>query len=383
MTSTGRPDSRLHVLIAMGTRPEIIKLAPVVWAARNHPNISTTVVHSGQHTDLAQPILEYFDIAPDIQLELMLTQTTLPGVFGSCMTRLGQVFQDRQPDVVVTQGDTATAAAISLAAFYARIPVVHVEAGLRTGDLSSPWPEEMNRRVATLSSALHCAPTEFAAQALLRESVPSAQIVITGNPVVDSLQWTMRREGIGTGCSADQSVRRRQERSVVLTAHRRENFGAPLEAICSAVLELAERFPDHQFHFITHPNPNAGPVVKRILEGRSSIHVVPAMSYPQFIRLMANASLLISDSGGIQEEAPTLGVPLLITRESTERPEAVHCGAAKLVGADSSRIVNAAAAILDTAGSEYRQTSTPNPFGDGQSGKRIIDTIWERWGKRD
>jgi UDP-N-acetylglucosamine 2-epimerase (non-hydrolysing) len=363
----------------MGTRPEIIKLAPVVWAARAHPAVDAIVCHSGQHSDLAEPMLEYFDIRPDVRLELMRSHGTLPSLFAGCMERIAQVIQETGPHVLVAQGDTATAAAMSLAAFYSRLPVVHVEAGLRTGDLSSPWPEEMNRRIATLASALHCAPTEYAAGQLRREGIAEPALCVTGNPVVDSLHWALQREGLARDAMQAQ---RQSHRSVVLTAHRRENFGQPLENICSAVLELAQRFPDHEFHFITHPNPQAGPVVKRILEGNSRIRVVPPLGYPQFVRLMATARLIISDSGGVQEEAPTLRVPLLITRLSTERPEVVHSGQAELVGTERQLIVARATEILragDDPGAHPLHATGINPFGDGRAGERIVEAICQRW----
>ncbi|MFO1063638.1 MAG: UDP-N-acetylglucosamine 2-epimerase (non-hydrolyzing) [Pirellulales bacterium] len=251
---------------------------------------------------------------------------------------------------------------------------MHVEAGLRTGDLMSPWPEEFNRRIATLSTSLHCAPTEYAASKLFTEGVRPETVGVTGNPVVDALRWTLAK------LSAANSSHTSDRPRVVLTAHRRENFGRPLENICSAVLELAEKFSNHEFHFITHPNPQAGPVVRSILDGRSAVRVVPPLSYPEFISLMAGARLLISDSGGIQEEAPTLGIPLLVTRESTERPEVVHCGAAELVGTDRDHIIDRAIAILSRPPGE--RNPRPNPFGDGRAGERIIEAIVDRFSHR-
>ncbi|MEZ6137885.1 MAG: UDP-N-acetylglucosamine 2-epimerase (non-hydrolyzing) [Pirellulaceae bacterium] len=364
--------SRLRVLIAMGTRPEIIKQAPLAWAAAEHPDIDPVICHSGQHADLADPMLDHFQIQPDVHLDLMRSHRTLPSLIGGCIGRSEAMFAEHKIDVVVVQGDTATTAAMSLAAFYARIPVVHVEAGLRTGDLQSPWPEELNRRVATLAASLHCAPTEFARQTLLAENVASERVFVSGNPVVDALQWTLAK-----ATAADASIVGDQP-LVVLTAHRRENFGKPLEAICSAVLELTNQFPDHRFVFVTHPNPQAGPVVRSILKGNSRIELAAPMSYPQFVQLMRGSRLIISDSGGIQEEAPTLGVPLLVTRKSTERPEAVQCGAAELVGTDSELIVSRAAFWL-RASQQNGKPKVCNPFGDGQAGQRIIEQIAARF----
>ncbi len=374
MSTTKQSNNKIRVMIAMGTRPEIIKLAPLIWAAECHPWIDLSVCHSGQHADLAEPMLDYFHIKPDIHLELMKSHSGLPALFGGCMTRADQVFREHSPQVVVTQGDTATCAAITLAAFYSRLPVVHVEAGLRTGDLFSPWPEELNRRLATLAADLHCAPTEYARDALIKEGVNPAKVFVSGNPVVDALQWTLQREGI-----KDLSKTRIAEKLVVLTAHRRENFGKPLESICSALLTLTERFQDHQFVFVTHPNPNAGPVVRRILDGQSRIRLAPPMSYPEFVGMMARARLIISDSGGIQEEAPTLGVPLLVTRNTTERPEAVHCGAAELIGTDEEQLVRRASVLLTDEGEHAKMVNATNPFGSGVAGKAIVDEIVKRY----
>lgn len=376
MTTKADSAAKLRVMIAMGTRPEIIKLAPLIWAANSHPMMDTIVCHSGQHADLAEPMLDYFQLKPNILLELMKSHSGLPSLFGGCMSRADEVFRDQRPDVVVTQGDTATCAAITLAAFYSRLPVVHVEAGLRTGDLFSPWPEELNRRIATLAADLHCAPTEFARDALLKEGVNPAKVILSGNTVVDALHWTLNREGI-----KDLSKTRESEKLVVLTAHRRENFGKPLESICSALLQLTERFQDHQFVFVTHPNPNAGPVVRRILEGQSRIKLAPPMSYPEFVGMMAKARLIISDSGGIQEEAPSLGVPLLVTRNTTERPEAVHCGAAELIGTDEALLVRRATELLTNRDSHAKMANASNPFGNGTAGKQIVDEIAIRYSK--
>jgi len=377
----------------MGTRPEIIKQAPLVWAARERSEVETIVIHSGQHSDLAEPMLSYFDIKPDIHLELMSSHATLTSLVGGCIQRMERVLVEAAADVIVVQGDTATSMAIALAGFYSRVPVVHVEAGLRTGDLSSPWPEEFNRRVVTLATDLHCAPTQYAVDKLLAEQVLPSKILLSGNPVVDALRWTLNRErpqqaSVSQANSSPDSGQHSAAQSnqsqplVVLTAHRRENFGKPLEAICAAVLELAETFVDHRFVFVTHPNPQAGPVVRSILDGRSRIELAPPMSYPEFVGLMSSSRLMISDSGGIQEEAPTLGVPLLVTRLSTERPEAVFSGAAELVGTDQELIVRRATELLTQASSGVALPARVNPFGDGTSGKKIIQEIISRYGAK-
>lgn len=371
---------KLRVMVAMGTRPEIIKLAPLIWEAKKHAEVEAIVCHSGQHSDLAEPMLEYFQVQPDVHLDLMKSYSNLPTLFGGCMQRMDKVFSEHHPQVVVTQGDTATCAAMSLAAFYSRIAVVHVEAGLRTGDLYSPWPEELNRRVATLAASLHCAPTEHARRVLLNEGVADGDILVSGNTVVDALKWTMERERLTLGSGKDRSGDFRP--LVVLTAHRRENFGKPLESICAAILELAERFADHRFVFVTHPNPNAGPTVRRILQGNSRIELAPPMSYPEFVRMMSQARLIISDSGGIQEEAPTLRIPLLVTRTCTERPEAVHCGAAELIGTDKDLLVARATELLTCEAAYQKMSQAKNPFGDGSAGKKIVQAMVSRFGNR-
>lgn len=368
------PDEKIKVLICMGTRPEIIKQAPVVWAARENSAVVPIVCHSGQHADLAEPMLSFFDVQPDIHLDLMKSHDSLASLVGGCIQELDQTLKTVHPNVVVVQGDTATSAATALACFYSRVPVVHVEAGLRTGDLQSPWPEEMNRRIATHATTLHCAPSRRAADHLYSEGVPAENVLVSGNPVVDALNWTLARPHTIVGNPNTDAP------AVLLTAHRRENFGAPLESICSAVLKLSEKFPDHHFRFVTHPNPQAGPVVQSILDGHSRIELVGPMSYQEFVYTMKSSRLIISDSGGIQEEAPTLKVPLLITRESTERPEAIDCGAAELVGTDCEHIVNRASALLSDRQTRRCMQTSENPFGNGQAGKTIIHEIVKRFG---
>jgi len=319
-------------------------------------------------------MLDYFQVDPDIELKLHNERPDLPNLFANYIARTTEVLQQVRPDVVVVQGDTATTAAIAMACFLeGTAKVVHVEAGLRTGLLHSPWPEEYNRRIATLSADLHCAPTDMARSKLLHEGVSQSSIEVCGNPVVDSLEWTLERES----CEA-----KHEKKQVVITAHRRENFGKPLENICEALIELSDRFADHEFHFVTHPNPQAGPTVRRILDGRSRVKLAPAMSYPEFIRLICGSKLVISDSGGVQEEAPTLGTPLLITRDSTERPEVLNVGAAELVGSDQDLILNRASCILEDSTVRHSMRVLENPFGDGKAGERIVDLILDRyWSK--
>jgi UDP-N-acetylglucosamine 2-epimerase (non-hydrolysing) len=357
------------LLVAMGTRPEIIKLAPIIHRADERDDFSVDVCHTGQHLDLAETVLDYFQIQPDFTFELMLTRPSLAQITAQCLIRFETLIAEHRYDAIIAQGDTATCASAALIGFFTKTPVVHVEAGLRTGNMQSPWPEEFNRRVAGLAASLHCAATPIAVENLVREGVSRDAIIQTGNTVIDALQWALsKEEARGEVPSSSPPV-------VLLTAHRRENFGEPLRRICNAVLRLARHHADHRFVFVTHPNPNAGAVVRELLGGRSNIQVHEPMSYDEFVRTASQSRLLISDSGGVQEEAPTLGVPLLITRESTERPEAVQCGAARLVGTSEQTIFEHANELLSDPSAHAKMTGIRNPFGDGNASEKILNSI--------
>lgn len=372
----------LRPLIVFGTRPEAVKMAPVIQACQERPDdIQPIVCVTGQHREMLDQITEYFGIDPDIDLSLMRPNQSLAELTARCLTRLDDVLAKYRPDCVVAQGDSTTAASAALAAFYRRMPLVHLEAGLRTGRVQSPWPEEMNRRVATLAAALHCAPTEGARQNLLREGVAEESIVVTGNTVVDALLQTVRSER-----GRDSFWRAKHDyltgrRMVLITGHRRENFGQPLSQICRAILMLAAEFPDVDFVFPIHLNPQVHEPVYRILRRHAdeNLHLLDPVGYPEFVWLMDQSSLIISDSGGVQEEAPSLGKRVLVTRETTERPEPVEAGMAELVGADVRRIVERAGVLLSGAGPTVRPLSTINPYGDGQAAPRIVDEIIQRF----
>lgn len=372
----------LRPLIVFGTRPEAVKMAPVIQACwERADDVQPIVCVTGQHREMLDQITEYFGIDPDVDLSLMRPNQSLAELTARCLTRLDDVLAKYRPDCVVVQGDTTTTASAALAAFYRRVPLVHVEAGLRTGRMKSPWPEEMNRRVATLAAALHCAPTEGARQNLLREGVPGESIIVTGNTVIDALLETVRRERGRDGFWSAKHDYLKGRRMVLITGHRRENFGQPMSRICRAILMLAAEFPDVDFVFPIHVNPQVHEPVYRILRRHAdeNLHLLDPVGYPEFVWLMDRSSLIISDSGGVQEEAPSLGKRVLITRQTTERPELLESGMAELVGADVRRIVERAGVLLSGAGPVAKPVSTINPYGDGQAAPRIVDEIVRRF----
>lgn len=366
----------LRPLLVFGTRPEAIKMAPVVRACRARPSeIEPIVCLTGQHREMLAQVTEYFGITHDVDLDLMRPNQTLAGLTARCIERIDEVLAERQPDCVVAQGDTTTVMCASLAAFYRRIPFVHVEAGLRTGDIFSPFPEEMNRRVATLATALHCAPTERSRQNLLREGVADETIHVTGNTVIDALLWSVERER-AAGCSwAEKHAMLGDRRMVLITGHRRENFGGGFENICRAIAELAARFPDVAFVYPVHLNPNVQEPVRRLLSECRNVHLLPPAPYPEFVWLMDRSTLILTDSGGVQEEAPSLKKPILVMRDTTERPEALDAGAVELVGTDETRIVESVTRLLRDPAEYARRQIEHSPYGDGHAAARIVDLL--------
>lgn len=376
-------------MIVLGTRPEAIKLAPVILACQAHPSIEPLVCSTGQHREMLQQVLDYFEIEPDIDLGLMKPGQTLSGLTARCIQAIDEKIVSENPDCVVVQGDTTTVMAAAMVAFYHRKPIVHVEAGLRTGDLDAPWPEEFNRRVAGIVTELHCAPTETAAEALRAEAVDPERVRVTGNTVIDALFHSVARERLASerwlekypmlgGDAADRPL-------VLITGHRRENFGGGLENICDAITQLAQSHPETTFVYPVHLNPNVqGPVHQRLGQ-LSNVHLVPPAGYPEFVWLMDRAGVVLTDSGGVQEEAPSLGAVVLVTREKTERPEAIEAGLATLVGTDPERIVAAvtdALAAIDGKPSSHGPldpASIENPYGDGKASERIIEWMWDRF----
>jgi UDP-N-acetylglucosamine 2-epimerase (non-hydrolysing) len=361
---------KLKILTVLGTRPEAIKMAPVIREfAKYTSRITSEVCVTAQHRQMLDQVLDLFTIHPDFDLNLMQEGQTPSEVAASIIKQLEPILQEEKPDWVLVQGDTTTAMAASIAAYYNRVKVGHVEAGLRTHDKWQPYPEEINRRITGVIADLHFAPTNRSQQNLLEDGVRKENILITGNPVIDALHWVadQKYDGRIFNFAVDEA------RIILVTAHRRENFGKPLMAICRALRTVAEKYGDKvRIVYPVHLNPNVQEPVNRILKGISNITLLPPLDYLPLVWLMKHAYLVLTDSGGIQEEAPGLGKPVLVMREVTERPEAVEAGTVKLVGTDSNTIVKAVIHLLDDA-DEYRKMATAvNPYGDGLAAQRIV-----------
>ncbi len=366
----------LRPLLIFGTRPEAIKMAPIVSECRRRSGeIEATVCLTGQHREMLAQVTEYFEIEADIDLALMRPDQTLAGLTARCLESLDELLARNRPSCVVAQGDTTTVMAASLAAFYRHVPFVHVEAGLRTGDLQAPWPEELNRRQADMTSALCCAPTQRAADVLLAEGKPPESVHVTGNTVIDALLTAVERERAEPGRWQNRYAMLGDAPMVLITGHRRESFGPGFERICSAIRLLAERFPDHQFVYPVHLNPNVQRPVKGLLGGQANVHLVEPAIYPEFVWLMDRSTLILTDSGGVQEEAPSLRKPVLVMRDTTERPEAVEAGAARLVGTSVDAIVDNATRLLTDRDEYSRCQIASNPYGDGKAGQRIVELM--------
>lgn len=371
-----------NIVVVVATRPDIIKLAPVVRELRRDAErFAVRVIFTAQHRDLARPLLDYFAVAPDHDLEVMTANQSPATVTARVLEAAGDVLARVDADWLVVQGDTTSAMASAMAAYYRKIPVAHVEAGLRTDSIYNPFPEEMNRRVIARLAGLHFAATEANRAALLREGVPADTIHVTGNPVIDALGMILDDARAEAPTIASE-IEARGNRMVVLTTHRRENFGEPQRGIFAAVAALVERHPSIEIVFPVHPNPAVAEAIARHLPPHPRVHLVEPLDYPAFIRLLARAHMVLSDSGGLQEEAPALGVPVLILRTTTERQEAVDAGSAKLVGVERDAIVAAADALLtDTA--LYAAMATPRfPFGEGNAARRIADALRGSEGRR-
>lgn len=368
----------MKVLIVFGTRPEAIKMAPVVKAFQANTAFETLVCVSGQHRSMLDQVLSIFDIVPDIDLNIMKPGQTLTDITVSVLQGVERVIKDKKPDLILVHGDTTTAMAAALAAFYHQVPVGHVEAGLRTRDVSRPWPEEMNRCVIDVVGRWLFAPTEESRQALLDERISPERIAVTGNTVIDALLMAAdlikRNPQRQKGFAEEFAFLDPAKRLILVTGHRRENFGDGLKRMCEALAELARR-GDVQVVYPVHLNQNVQQAARRTLSGVGDVFLIDPLEYLPFIYLMERAHLLITDSGGIQEEAPALGKPVLVTRDVTERPEAVAAGTARLVGTDPVRIVYEANRLLNSP-QEYRRVSEiKNPYGDGRSAQRIVEII--------
>jgi UDP-N-acetylglucosamine 2-epimerase (non-hydrolysing) len=368
---------RKRILTVFGTRPEAIKLFPLVHALEADARFDSRVCVSAQHRTMLDQVLDIAGIVPDHDLDLMRPDQSLDALTAALLTELGQAMDAERPDWVVVQGDTATAMTGAIAAYYRKIPVVHVEAGLRSGNIHHPWPEEVNRKIIGTIAALHCAPTETSAAALRRENVDPATIHVTGNTVIDALHWITARIGDRpdlAGGLAELERRFAGKRIVGVTSHRRENFGQGMEAIAEAIRRLAAR-DDVAIVFPVHLNPNVRAVMNERLGGLANVALIEPLDYPHFARLLDIATLMLTDSGGVQEEAPALGKPVLVMRETTERPEGVEAGTAKLVGTDANRIVAEAERLLDDPAAYAAMARAHNPFGDGHSAGRIVELL--------
>ena len=366
-----------RILTIFGTRPEAIKLFPVVAALRARGGLDVRTCVTAQHRGLLDQVLAIAGLVPDVDLDLMEPGQTLDRLTARLLTGLGEVMDAEKPDRVIVQGDTATAMVGALAAYYRKIPVSHVEAGLRSGNIYQPWPEEINRRIVAPIADQHFAPTQTAADALLRENIDPAQIHVTGNTVIDALHWTRAKIAADPSLASgldEVAERFAGKRLILVTTHRRENFGEGMEGIARALARIADR-GDTAILFPMHPNPNVAVAMDAILGERDNIARIEPLDYPHFIRALEMCEIALTDSGGVQEEAPALGKPVLVMRETTERPEGVEAGTARLVGTDADTIVSEISTLLDDKAAYSAMARAHNPFGDGHASERIAKII--------
>ncbi len=373
----------MRILSVIGTRPEAVKMAPIVRLLGKTPGVEPLVCLTAQHRQMLDQVLDLFQIVPDVDLDLMRPDQTLAGLTASIFEKLDPVLEDLRPDWLLVQGDTTTVMAAALLGFYRGILVGHVEAGLRTGNRRQPFPEEINRRVASVAADLHFAPTKWARHNLLREGIPAERVIVTGNPVIDALQYasalpptrslTELLENLGVAC--DQ-IPLQNPRLVLVTAHRRESFGKPLESICEAIRELSEGYKGAvRFIYPVHLNPKVQATVQSTLRGLPNVSLLEPLDYLPMIQLIRRSSLVLTDSGGIQEEAPSLGVPVLVMRQTTERPEGVAAGVVRLVGTDRDKIIRETRRLLDDPDAHRQMQHAVNPYGDGHAAERIVRAL--------
>lgn len=378
----------LRTLTVMGTRPEAIKLAPLVKALDAHKQFESVVCVTAQHRQMLDQVLELFELRPDVDLNLMRPDQDLYTLTAGIITSIKDVIRDIQPDVVFVQGDTTTTLVSALGAFYAGIPIAHVEAGLRTGNLRAPFPEEANRCMATRLASLHLCPTQTNRDNLLKEGIDPAGIIITGNTVIDALLWVRDKvAGIAASswnsCWGDAAeVVASEAPCVLITVHRRENFGQGMRDICRAIEQLARRYRTWHFIYPVHLNPNVAGPVKEMLAGRPNIHLIAPLDYAPFVFLMNRVRIILTDSGGVQEEGPSLGKPVLVMRETTERPEAVVSGTVKLVGTVTAAIIREVERLILDNEAYHVMARATNPYGDGKATPRIINAVMERLGDK-
>lgn len=379
MQDSGIKMAKIKIFTVFGTRPEAIKMTPVIKALQAHSDVfDLRVCVTAQHRYMLDQFLNLFGIQPDYDLNLMHPGQDLTDITVNVLTGLRDVFRRDRPDRVLVQGDTTTTFAASLAAFYEKIPVAHIEAGLRTGNVCAPWPEEMNRCLTSTIADMHFAPTILARENLIRENIPAEQITVTGNTVIDALLNVIER--IQTNKALENRLAGQfifldsAKRLILITGHRRENFGEGFERICNALARISSR-DDVQIVYPVHLNPNVQEPVRRILGSMKNVHLIEPLEYLPFVYLMSKSSIIITDSGGIQEEAPSLGKPVLVMRETTERPEAVVAGTVCLVGTDEDRIVNETEKLLDDPEEYDKMSRAHNPYGDGKASERIVKEL--------
>ncbi|MBR4156590.1 MAG: UDP-N-acetylglucosamine 2-epimerase (non-hydrolyzing) [Bacteroidales bacterium] len=371
------------VMLVFGTRPEAIKMAPLVKKFQENTDFQTIVCVTAQHREMLDQVLDIFEIKPDYDLNIMKQGQDLYDITSRVMLGLRDVLNETNPDIVLVHGDTTTSMAAALAAFYKQIPVAHIEAGLRTNDIYSPWPEEMNRRMTGRIATYHFSPTELSRHNLLKENVYDKNIIITGNTVIDALFWVVNKikndnklaKILNDNIKENGYNLDRQKKIVLITGHRRENFGEGFKNICCAIRDLSIKYPDVDFVYPMHLNPNVRKPISEIFDGQhlTNAFFIEPLDYLNFVFLMEKADIILTDSGGIQEEAPSLGKPVLVMRNNTERPEALDAGTVKLVGTDYDRIVNEVSELLDNE-SEYKKMShAANPYGDGLACQRIVN----------
>ena len=377
----------IKVLSVFGTRPEAIKMAPLVKELEKDNRFSSKVCVTGQHREMLDQVLDLFDISPDFDLNIMKPGQSLSDITARILVEISPVLKSFKPDIVLVHGDTATTFAASLAAYYEQIPVGHVEAGLRTGNIYSPWPEEANRKLTGALTTLHFSPTESSKLNLLNENYSDDSIVVTGNTVIDALFLAKDKlqadkaliESLATSFSFIEP----SKKLILVTGHRRESFGQGFENICKALSSVAKSNPHSQIIYPVHLNPNVQEPVNRLLEGIDNVYLIEPQQYLPFVYLMDRAYLILTDSGGIQEEAPSLGKPVIVMRDTTERPEAVNAGTVKLVGTDPERIINEINMLLQNQDSYNRMSEAHNPYGDGKAVLRILDSIANHFSEDD
>lgn len=369
----------LNTFCIFGTRPEAIKMAPVIKQLALNHNFNNKVCVTGQHLDLLDPVMDLFKICPDYNLAVMTNNQSLSYLTGNILSRLTNILEQDHPDLVIVHGDTTTTLAASLSAYYHQIPVAHVEAGLRTGNIYSPWPEEINRKLTSSLAAIHFAPTDTAQLNLIREGISPQSIFLTGNTVLDSLyeiSQQMEQQSVMQILRNDFAFLQDNRKIILVTGHRRENFGPGFMRICDALLKISELFPEVDIVYPLHLNPNVREKVTARLENIETIYLIPPVNYLAFVYLMKRAYLILTDSGGVQEEAPALQVPVLVMRDDTERPEAVAAGTAKLVGTNIEKIIHHVSELLMNSNNVYQKMSlAQNPYGDGNAAKKIVKIL--------